>query len=82
LVDKIYQKKNLQVAWEKVKRNRGVGGVDGESLEAFEAQLDGHLERLHRELKEGAYAPQPVLQHWIPKAGQPGAYRPLGIPTI
>ena len=26
--------------------------------------------------------PQPVLQHLIPKAGQPGKFRPLGIPTI
>jgi len=40
LVDKIYQRKNLEVAWEKVKRNRGVGGVDGEDLEAFESQLE------------------------------------------
>ena len=30
LVDKVYKRKNLEVAWEKVKRNRGAGGVDGE----------------------------------------------------
>ena len=82
LVDKIYQRKNLQVAWEKVKRNRGAGGIDGEDLDAFEAELEANLERLHRELKEGTYAPQPVLQRLIPKAGKPGQYRPLGIPTI
>jgi len=82
LVDKIYQRKNLEVAWEKVKRNRGVGGVDGEDLEAFESQLEVNLERLHQELKTGNYAPQPVLQHLIPKADKPGQYRPLGIPTI
>ena len=82
LVDKIYQRKNLQVAWEKVKQNRGAGGIDGEDLEAFEAELEANLERLHQELKDGAYVPQPVLQHLIPKAGKPGQYRPLGIPTI
>ena len=82
LVDKIYQRKNLQVAWEKVKRNRGAGGIDGEDLAAFEAELEANLERLHRELKEGTYAAQPVQQHLIPKAGKPGQYRPLGIPTI
>ena len=27
LVDKVYKRKNLEVAWEKVKRNRGAGGV-------------------------------------------------------
>jgi RNA-directed DNA polymerase len=82
LVDKIYKRKNLEVAWEKVRRNRGAGGIDGADLETFEAQLDEPLERLHRELKEGTSTPQPVLQHLIPKAGQPGKYRPLGIPTI
>lgn len=70
------------VAWEKVKRNRGAGGIDGEDLAAFEAELAANLERLHQELKDGTYVPQPVLQHLIPKAGKPGEYRPLGIPTI
>lgn len=82
LVDKIYQRKNLAVAWEKVKRNRGAGGTDGVDVAAFEADLEGNLERLHVELKEGTYAPQPVLQHLIPKAGKPGECRTLGIPTI
>ena len=82
LVDKVYKRKNLEVAWEKVKRNRGAGGVDGEDLVAFEASLDANLERLHRELRDGQYVPQPVLQRLIPKAGQPGKFRPLGIPTI
>ena len=82
LVDKVYKRKNLEVAWEKVKRNRGSGGVDGEDLQAFEASLDANLERLHRELRDGDYVPQPVLQRLIPKAGQPGKFRPLGIPTI
>jgi group II intron reverse transcriptase/maturase len=82
LVDKIYQRKNLAVAWEKVKRNRGAGGIDGVDVAAFAADLEGNLERLHVELKEGTYAPQPVLQHLIPKAGKPGEFRALGIPTI
>ena len=46
LVDKVYQRKNLEMAWEKVKANRGSGGVDGQSLEAFAAQLDQQLDRL------------------------------------
>ena len=82
LVDKVYKRKNLEVAWDQVQRNRGAGGVDGEDLEAFEASLDANLDRLQRELRDGEYVPQPVLQHLIPKAGQPGKFRPLGIPTI
>ena len=82
LVDKIYQRKNLEVAWEKVKQNRGAGGIDGEDLVAFEAKLEANLERLHQEFKDGTYAPQPVRQQLIPKAGKPRQYRALGIPTI
>src|SRR3954454_2292287 len=82
LVDKVYQPKNLEIAWEKVKANRGRGGVDGQNLEAFAADLDQQLDRLHRELKDETYQPQPVRQVQIPKAGKPGEFRTLGIPTI
>lgn len=82
LVDKVYKRKNLEVAWERVKRNRGAGGIDGEDLAAFEANLEANLDRLHQELKDGTYTPRPVRRHVIPKTGQPGKYRPLGIPTI
>src|SRR5438105_668391 len=82
LVDKVYQRKNLEMAWEKVKANRGSGGVDGQNLEAFAAQLDPQLDRLQSELKDDTYQPQPVRQVQIPKAGKPGEFRTLGIPTI
>ncbi len=82
LIDKVYKQKNLEMAWEKVKANRGSGGVDGQSLEAFETQLDQQLDRLHRELKEDTYQPLPVRQHPIPKRDKPGEYRMLGIPAI
>jgi len=82
LVDKIYKRKNLVLAWEKVKRNGGAGGVDGQSLEEFEEKLDEHLDRLHEELKSDLYRPRPVRECRIPKAGQPGKTRKLGIPTI
>jgi RNA-directed DNA polymerase len=81
-VDKVYKRKNLALAWERVWRNQGGGGVDGQSLEEFNESLDEHLDRLHEELKSDTYAVQPVRQHLIPKAGQPGKFRSLGIPTI
>src|SRR5258708_1583259 len=82
LIDKVYKRKSLEMAWEKVKAKRGSGGVDGQNLEAFEAQLDQQLDRLQGELKEDAYQPQPVRQHPIQKRDKPGEYRMLGIPTI
>lgn len=82
LVDKVYSPKNLGLAWHRVKQNKGAGDVDGVSLAKFEEHLDVHLERLHNELKTDTYEPLPVRQKLIPKAGQPGKFRPLGIPAI
>jgi len=82
LIDKIYQRKNLEIAWERVRANRGSGGIDGQSIREFAEQSDEQLGRLQRELKEHSYRPQPVRQVSIPKAGKPGEYRTLGIPSI
>src|SRR5215472_13862922 len=82
LVDKVYKRKNLEWAWVRVKRNGGAGGVDGQNLTEFEAVLDEQLDRLHQELTSDTYQPLPVRRHLIPKSGQPGKFRPLGIPTI
>jgi group II intron reverse transcriptase/maturase len=81
-VDKVYQPKNLRAAWEKVKANRGSGGIDGQSLEEFEQGLEEHLGRLHEELRTDRYRPLPVKRVEIPKAGKPGETRPLGIPAV
>ena len=82
LIDKVYKRKNLQIAWEKVKANQGAGGVDGESIEAFGERLDERLEQLHEALRTDRFLPQPVRRRPIPKTDKPGEYRMLGIPTI
>jgi RNA-directed DNA polymerase len=82
LVDKVYKRWNLEDAWLRVKSNGGAGGVDGQTLADFEKVLEEQLDRLHQELKSDTYQPIPVRRHLIPKAGQPGKSRPLGIPTI
>ncbi len=82
LIDKVYHRTNLAMAWERVKANRGSGGVDGVTLEVFEDDLGGNLERLHEELQEGRYQAQPVRRVSIPKRGDPGKTRPLGIPAV
>lgn len=80
LIDKVYAPQNLLLAWEKVRSNKGAGGVDGQSLRQYEANLVDNLQELHRLLKEGKYHPLPVRRVYIPKAN--GAERPLGIPTV
>src|SRR5215472_1727964 len=80
LIDKVYKRKNLEMAWEAVKANRGSGGVDGQSLDGFAAQLDRQLDRLQSELKEDDYRPQPVRQVQIPKAWEAGRVSHVGNP--
>ena len=82
LVDKVYSRKNLKLAWERVRANRGAGGTDGITIGAFETNLDANLERLHQELRDKTYHPQPVRRLEIPKRGAPGKTRPLGIPLV
>lgn len=82
LVDKVYKLKNLELAWGKVKHNRGSGGIDGQSIKDFESGLERNLLRLQDELRSQSYHPQPVKRRLIPKRGQPGGFRPLGIPTV
>jgi len=81
LIDKVYALANLGAAFAKVKANRGVAGVDHETIEMFEHRLEENLEKLSRSLREGSYRPQGVRRVWITKQGSKEK-RPLGIPTV
>ncbi len=80
LIDKVYRKQTLKAAWHKVKENAGGAGVDGQSVERFEAGAEVYLEELERALRTGAYRPEPIKRVEIPKGG--GKMRPLGIPVV
>lgn len=80
LIDKVYQMSNLREAWKEVKKNRGNPGVDGVTVDWFEAQSEMKLQEIQRFLQQGRYQPDPVLRTYIQKDN--GKWRPLGIPTI
>ncbi|WP_171109603.1 MULTISPECIES: group II intron reverse transcriptase/maturase [Streptomyces] len=72
------------VVWEaylRVKANRGAAGVDGESIEQFEADLKGNLYKLWNRLSSGSYFPPPVRMVEIEKPQGRGV-RILGVPTV
>jgi len=80
LMDKVCAPNTLALAWERVRANRGAAGVDGQSVEKFEAKAGTYLAELAEELREGTYRPQAVKRVEIPKGD--GQTRPLGIPTV
>ena len=67
-------------AWKKVKANQGGAGIDGQTIEAFEAKVGDNLYKLWNRMASGSYHPSPVRRVEIPKAD--GGVRPLGIPTV
>lgn len=80
LYDKVYAPMNLADAWLKVRKNKGAGGIDRETIQQFEQNLDRNLQELCRLLKEKRYSPNSVRRVYIPKGD--GKQRPLGIPTV
>src|SRR5215207_7967027 len=56
----------VQEAWETVKANRGAPGVDGCSLEDFEADLKRQLSKIWNRMSSGSYFPPPVRAVEIP----------------
>ena len=62
-------------------RKDGAPGVDGQTAEAYAANLEGNLKALHERFKSGAYRAPPVRRVHIPKADGKKT-RPIGIPTF
>jgi group II intron reverse transcriptase/maturase len=63
--------------------NDGAPGVDGTTFDDIEAYgVTKWLRELAEEIRTKLYRPDAVRRVLIPKPGQPGRFRPLGIPTI
>ncbi len=80
LIDKVFSRKSLELAWEKVKKNRGSAGIDDVTIAAFEERKEDYLDLLHRKLRDGTYQPKPVKRVEIGKSD--GGIRKLGIPAV
>lgn len=71
---------NLSAAWETVKAKGAVGGVDGVTVDFFEADLEANLERLLEELTARSYIPEPYKEIAIPKGEHD--FRRLCLPVV
>jgi len=80
MIEQIYSKSNLILAFYRVKKNKGCAGIDKTSIEQYGNNLERNVLELHRLLKEGTYQPLPVKRTYIPKPN--GKQRPLGIPAV
>jgi RNA-directed DNA polymerase len=81
LYDKVWAPWVLEVAWQKVRSNKGAAGPDGMTIQQVEAAgAQSLLEQLSRELRKKSYRTSPIRRVYIPKAN--GKLRPLGIPNV
>ena len=72
LHDKVYRSDVLERAWELVRANRGVAGIDKPSIADVEQYgVSPLLDELTADLKDGCWRPLPARRVLIPKPGRP-----------
>lgn len=80
LMEEVCDRKNLEIAWKRVRANKGSPGVDGMTIDETMGYLWEHWPTIREKLLKGAYAPQPVKRVEIPKPD--GGVRKLGVPCV
>lgn len=80
LLEHILSSGNMLVALNKVKANKGAGGVDGISTKEIDQYLKDNWVEIKDKIRQRKYKPKPVRRVEIPKPN--GGVRNLGIPTI
>lgn len=76
-----FNEASLAACFHELDGNKAVG-IDEVSKADYGENLDANLQDLVERMKRMAYRPLPVRQALIPKEGQPGATRPLGISVL
>jgi RNA-directed DNA polymerase len=70
----------MELAWMRVKANKGAPGVDGITIDDFPDHTRPLWGNIRASLATGSYQPKPVLRVEIPKPT--GGTRPLGLPIV
>ena len=80
LMERVVERSNLWLAYQRVVQNKGAAGVDDLTVCEFKDWLKVHWLSVKRALLEGRYLPRPVRRVDIPKPS--GGIRTLGVPTV
>lgn len=80
LIEKVLSRNNLNDAYRRVKRNKGVPGIDGMTVDELGPYLREHRQEIKEAIRAGKYKEAPVKRVEIPKPD--GSKRQLGIPTV
>jgi len=80
LLEKILDKDNMNIAFKRVKKNKGSHGIDRLTIDELLEYLKEHGAELKENILEGIYSPKAVRRVEIPKNN--GTKRKLGIPTV
>jgi retron-type reverse transcriptase len=80
LMEQVVERSNLQLAYQRVVKNKGAPGVDDVSVPEFKDWLKIHWPSVKTALLGGRYLPRPVRRVDIPKPA--GGVRTLGVPTV
>ena len=80
LMEEVLSQRNLNLAFRRVKRNKGAAGVDGVRVDNLKSQIHDEFWKVKEALLTGTYQPSPVRRVEIPKPS--GGVRQLGIPTV
>jgi RNA-directed DNA polymerase len=74
----VYSLDNLRAAYFGLKRD-AAAGIDAQTWGQYGERLESHMLDLSERIQRGAYRAQPVRRAYMPKAGEPGKVRPLGV---
>ena len=80
LLEKILSKDNMNLAFKRVKANKGTSGIDNMTVDELLQYLKENGNQLRESIRTGKYNPKAVRRVEIPKAD--GSTRKLGIPTV
>ena len=79
-MEEVCDRNNCEIAWKRVRGNKGSPGVDGMTIDDAQDYLREHWPTIRSQLLDGTYQSQPVRRVEIPKPD--GGVRKLGVPCV